>query len=112
MDYQSLQSAARRLIAENGRAITLRQKITSGEAWNPTQTDSDTEVFAVFGRFESSQVNGESIKSTDLKVTVDADFQPTTDMKLIDDGTEYKIVNVFPTKPGPTVIKYDIQARI
>lgn len=118
MDYQALQDMARASIASLGREVILRTVTASDRSWDndseeiSAENRVDKKVNAIQGRFEASSINGQSIQATDIKFTVDADFEPKDGMTLIDGDTEYQVKNVFATKPGPIVIKYDIRVVI
>lgn len=117
MSYTSARATAVRMLAKYGRAMTLRSSVSSGTAWDPTITNTDTAITGVMLEYAAHELQsvGSSITATDLvqksdkKVLTSATATPQ--MKLIDGGITYEIISVKPLHPGDTVIMSEIQAR-
>jgi hypothetical protein len=107
-DYSEDAATAIEMIAEFGRAMTLRSQTNSGTAWDPTIVNVDTAIVGVMLEYEAHERDS-LIQASDKKVLTTS--SPTVAMKLIDGGVVYEIVSVKPLQPGDTVILSEIQAR-
>lgn len=104
--------SARRGIAKNGRSITIRSFVKSGDAYNPTLTPTDTTVIGLFSKIDIFKIrDGSLVKATDQEVLIDADFTIDEKMKVVDGGKVYEIVDINPLKLGETLIMYTLIIR-
>lgn len=110
-DFAKLATTAQKLIRANGRNVTLRSFSSSGDAWNPTQSQTDVTVKAVFSRYSSFETDGVLIRADDVKVLIEASAAPTLSQRIIDGSIDYSIVNVQTVKPGDVAMLYIVQAR-
>lgn len=111
VNYQSLESTARRLIKENGRAMVVRELIKSGPAHNPVITPDDKPAVGVMTEFDAHE-RDDSFTNEDKKVLIGAVFDIDKTMKLVDEGLAYSIVNVRKIKPGSVTVLYILQVRL
>jgi len=111
------------LIEEEGREVTL--KVLTGGATDPLKpwrgdsaaTDSpDITVDAVTVAYTQKEVDGSSIKRTDLKAFVVP--HATADIGLYDffvdvngDGRTWKVENITKIEPGTEILLYILQLR-
>jgi len=103
-------ASATRLIAAKGRDIFLVSLTPSGDAWNPTNSESSQTVKAVQTGFTNAEVSSGLVELTDVKYLVDAVVEPTTSMRIVDDSKTYSIKAVMAVKPGESAILYKVIA--
>ena len=108
--YNSLSTLAVKMIAKYGRTMTLRSYTTSGKAYDPTRTKSDTAVKGVQSKFTVADQNLFAIKDGDKLFLLDGKVEPTAGMQIID-GSTYEVVMVDQIKPGEIALAYRVQAR-
>jgi len=106
----SFVTLAARLIDKNGRDMVLREMVSSGPSYNPTLTPVDHDVVGVVTEYKLSQLN-DIIKVGDKQILMAASAAPNAAMKLIDDGIEFEIVNVFEIKPANNTIMHKVHVR-
>ena len=111
-DYGNSVTTATRLISTYGRTMTLRTTTETGDPWDPTQTSSDTDIIGVAVDYRSSEIDGDMVQTTDKRFLLTSTVTPTLQDKIVDNSTEYSIVNIREIKPGDTVVLYDVQVRI
>lgn len=114
-DYARSQATADRVIKRYGQLGKLRQMVKSGPAYDPTLTASDVDAkFAVL-EYETSQIDGTRILSTDKMVYLSAvglAVEPKVGMALVEsDGGLYTIVDTDELKPGSVVVYRELQCR-
>jgi len=112
----SLQGVATRLINDFGGPATLRTvtrayDVASGKT---TDTFADNSVIATPPEpFKQGRVDGTVIRAEDLKTLVQGDgLSPKTGDRLVKDGVDYQIVNVFPQSAGTVIAFYELQLRV
>ncbi len=103
-------ASATRLIAAKGRDISLVTLTPSGDAWNPTNSESSQTVKALQTSFSSAEISSGLVELTDVKYLLDSVIEPTTSMHITDDSKTYYIKSVMPIKPGESVILYKVVA--
>lgn len=112
---------AQRLIAKNGRDVTLyqlsRTPADANKPWEGAGTgfaDSLTGK-AVIVEYQEDEIDDDQVKRGDKKLLIAAPTAAGKDLtkfnKLDDAGAIYSIVNVKLLKPGTTSILYTIQIR-
>ena len=108
---------AHNLIAKYGKNVTFT-KTTAG-TFDPVtgttigSTSTDTVVkIAPPAAVDVAEVNGTSIQTGDLKVSVAAlDYTPDINQTVTIDGATYDVVSVSPVYSGELVALYDCQVR-
>ena len=114
IDYNRMRSMAVRLISENGRAVTVREKVPSN--FDPVEgtidiAASDVEAFAAFVSINESNKINSIIQDGDqlLFCTQEVD----KDDLIIDsiDGTQWQVVFVDIKFPGPQKLVWKAQVR-
>jgi hypothetical protein len=112
-----MRGLAQRLVNTYGKAITLRE--FTGNTYDPstgTNTPSYTDHAAtgVITSFAERLIDGSSIKTGDLSVTVpakDLTFDPSTEDKVTVNGEDWSIVNPSRTYSGEEVATFQLQIR-
>ncbi|QKV17851.1 hypothetical protein [Oricola thermophila] len=114
-NYAKTRDTADRLIARFGQVAKLIVlDATGGDPWNPTVTETETEVTVAVFDFANSEVDGTLIQQGDKRVYLASDggrVTPDTSNKLEIGGVRHEIVRVSPTSPGGLDVFYEIQAR-
>lgn len=114
----AMQATAERLIAEKGRAMTLR-KLTAG-TYDPatagaTPTQTDTACQGVEVKHEVKSIDGTLIQAGDLRMMLGARSlaaDPDAGDLLIDsDAKQWRIVAVKRVKPGSVNVVYIVWVR-
>ena len=114
--YTDLRGTATALLADKGRPITLRKR--SAGAYDPSTgttavTDAVYTVSAVTRSFPERLIDGQMIRSGDVRVTIQAGVaEPVEGDRLTVDGTEMSVVRVRPVSPGGVPVIYVVQARV
>lgn len=103
-------ATATRLITAKGRDISLVTVTPSGDAWNPTNTESSQTVKAVQTAFNNAEIASGLVELTDVKYLIDSVVEPTTSMRIVDNSKTYSVKSVMPIKPGESVILYKVVA--
>jgi len=116
-NYSGLEETALRQIENFGRPVMYRS-ITTGSFNTRTgsitgDAVSETTIKAVLLAFRDSQIDVEFIRRCDKQALVaGASFAtPPKTNDIIDDGSDYKVVNVETVQPGDTVLIYKLQVR-
>lgn len=104
-------ATATRLINKHGRNASLVSVSSTGSAYNPEQTETATSVVIVQTKFTLSEIDGELVKSGDLRFLMDSSVAPANDMHIDDNGTRYQVINVQEIKPGQASVLYKVQVR-
>ncbi len=86
--------------------------ITGGPQWEPTETPVLQGIIGLMRSYKTREVDNKNIMWGDKLVLVDATFQPTTKMWLIDKNITYSIEDVEEVEPGMLSVIYRIQARV
>lgn len=116
MSQTTLAATAQRLIAKNGRSVTLRKESRTpkdqAKPWRGTDcNDTDITVTAVIVDYTEADIDGERIKRGDRRALVST----TTDIRqwdlMIDGDEHYRIQNVEQIKPGSVDILWKLQLR-
>lgn len=120
VDYVSLAATAERLIAENGRDVTLVKRsetpADAGKPWRGTTADDTSiTVKGVVIPFEAEDQDGDLFRREDKQAFVAADATSPNEIESfdeLDDGSDtYKIINVELIHPGDTRVLYVLQVR-
>ena len=106
----SFAAVATKLISKNGRPMALRTLTTSGTVYDPTVTAVDIAIVGVMTNYKLSDIR-DTVQVGDKMVIVDSSVVPTPDMRLVDSGTEYEIIDVIEIKPGTESIMFKLQVR-
>ena len=114
--YQHVRdNTATPLIAKYGRTFNF-ERVVKG-AFDPAtgQTIGDTVTTytadAVKSKWTATERADSSIETNDIKLIAEAAGAYQVDDNVEIEGSSYKLVNVLPIKPGPTVVAYTLQAR-
>jgi hypothetical protein len=111
-DYSGLDNTAKSLISKFGRSVTIRSYSNSGDEADPVRTQSDVLATAVVTDFKNSEVDGTLILQSDKKFLISSLSTPEKDDVIIDQGSEYQVLNVELINPGDTVLLYKAQGRL
>ena len=98
------------MLLRNGRGVSLRSRVNIGSDYDPVFDDTDTPVQAAEIK-KVTDVSGFSIEKDDKLFWLKSDTPPTTLDLLIDENTDYTIVNVQEYKAGELICAYIIQVR-
>ncbi|GGO89034.1 hypothetical protein GCM10011348_45840 [Marinobacterium nitratireducens] len=115
VDYVRLEATAQRLIAANGKAVTLvRAGAPTGPEWDP-QPGPDTEHAAIMVETGYSLAyRSETLIQAGDKlglISTDLDIAPAMSDKIKIDGDTYEFIDLQPLNPGGTTLLYQFQAR-
>lgn len=110
--YAGLNQKTKDLITKFGRSVTLRRRVNSGTAYNPTVTPTDIAATVVATKYNSFEVDGALILKTDKKFIMSSTVVPASDDLIVDGDATYSIINIEVVGPGDTVVLYKIQGRI
>lgn len=108
-NYTNFELLAVRLINKFGRAITRRVQTKSGDDWNPTLTNVDTQIMGVVMAYDTKEVDGELIRIDDFRLLT-YDTVEVGD-KIVYDTVVYEVVRVQTTQPAETKIIHKVQLR-
>lgn len=114
MDYADLRATAEELIADAGQVAAIRRYTTTGPDYNPTRTPQDYPITVVELFYETREIDGSLVLTTDKKViasTAGVTITPSNDDELIIAGVAHEVVSVKPLQPGGIVLLWEIQAR-
>lgn len=115
--YTRLNATATRLVEKFGSELTFTRvtkgtfdPATGSSSGDTTQTYTANAVKDTFSQLERSD---SSVEIGDIRLIAEtATFGPyAVDDLVAIDGFSYRLVNVDPIKPGPTVVAYELQAR-
>lgn len=119
-DFAALAATALRLIADNGRAISIR-KVTTGVPGDPatpwipgSESTVDTATIGVFLDTERSFITGELIPTDQSVLLIAASglgVTPINKDRIVDEGDTWEIINVETLKPATTVLLYELMIR-
>lgn len=109
-DYAKSAATAKRLIAQFGQSVTLRQVSNSGTEYAPTQTTTDTAITAVDLNMRARDLNGTLVGETlrTLYVATGAGVAPGKGDKIQIGGAWHEIAEVRPLAPGGTVVMWEV----
>jgi hypothetical protein len=113
-DYTKAQATAKRLIKRFGRNATLKVLTGSGDAWNPTQTETEQTIVIAVSKYSNDLIDGTLIKKSDKKIYVStegATIEPKQGHIITVDGLDHSIENADPLSPAGTVVYWEVQAR-
>jgi hypothetical protein len=111
-DYSRNLSSAIKSIHDKGRAVTLVSYVQTGSSYDPVLTPVTVLTKAVQLNFNLNEIDGTVILSTDVKFMFAGDVEPAIGMKIQDGSKKYEIKDVWPLKPGDTLILSEVQARL
>jgi hypothetical protein len=119
-DYVTSRDKADQLIRKFGRAVKVRRVTTSGPAWEPVQTETDSPTFGVRVDFTWRQLQSGNVLASDQRWIVAAgplaalgvtEILPTD--KLVVDGVALQFAPLTsPLNPAGTVVLFDCQVRV
>jgi hypothetical protein len=118
VNYASLSNTALRLVTENGRSMTLRNK--SEGTYNPNtntitgSSATDESVIGVVRDYSKVQIDNQNIKVGDKIVMLAAQGiagNVDQDSIIIDGPDEWYVISVEEIKPGDTILLYTLQVR-
>ena len=98
------------MLLRNGREVSLRSRVNIGSDYDPEFDDTDTPVQAAEIK-KVTDVAGFLIEKDDKLFWLKSDIAPTTSDLLIDENTDYTIINVQEYKAGELICAYVIQVR-
>lgn len=110
--HARLARTATRLIGQHGRDVDLVTITNTGDAWNPTQTETAQTLKAVDTGFSLSDRNQWLIEEKDKALLIDANITPNVGQRVKDHGADYSIVNIRRVQPGEIGIIYKLQVRL
>ena len=111
-DHSDFVALATEMIKEDGRMITIVSLTNSGDDFNPTRSETNTQVMAVQVGFKNNEVNGETVLKSDLKYLIDSAVPIEIDNVIKDKGRQYSVVDFDLIGPGDQDILYKVQARL
>jgi hypothetical protein len=113
-NYARAEATAKRLITRFGQTVTQHVISGTGDAWNPSQTETDYSLKAAVMNYQGRDIDGTLIEATDKRVIVSTEGMTVTldaAHKLTIGGVKHSIVNVRELNPGGTVVYYEAQVR-
>lgn len=120
VDYVRLETTAKRLIAANGKAVTIiRPGADTGPEWDP-QPGVDTNHAAVMVETGYSLTYYSPVNRSDGLVqagdklgliSTSVDITPALSDSIQIDGETYGFVDIQPLNPGGTTLLFQIIAR-
>lgn len=117
------QKSATKDIKENGRLVTLLSPKTVAidpysydrdySTGNPSSDDNydETQISILQTSFDSEVIDGQKIRSTDLKFLASGALTISSNHKIRDGNKEFVIMDIETVKPADTIILYKIQVR-
>lgn len=115
VDYLALQAMAAEQIEAAGRIVQLVRVTEVGPSYNRTRQESaPVDISAVILSYESNEVDGARVLSSDLSALVAGTIEPapTAADKILDGGNRYQIVPpVQELRPGDVALTYTLQLR-
>lgn len=121
VDFVALATTAKELIAEFGRAVSLRKVTTDTPAdlakpWVPgAEATADTAAIGVFLDTQRSFITGELIPADQSVVFLSASelgsVVPIGKDRLVDGSDTWEIVTVNTLKPANTVLLYELMVK-
>jgi len=119
-DYSGMLATANSLIARFGRNITIRTKVESGDAWNPSVSWNESTANAVnlpVGssggfRLDIRDDDGNNlIQANDRIFLIESSATIDTSSRVLDGGNEYQVVQISHVNPGDTLLLYRVIVR-
>lgn len=113
--YENLASTALTQIADKGRSVTYRVK--SDGTYNPAtgartgQTITETTVNMAFINYNRNEIDGEVIKTGDVKGLLASGVTPKPADEITDGTTIWRVINVNEIKPANVSVMYKLQLR-
>lgn len=112
-DYAPIAATALRLVERFGRPLALRTLTKSGDAWNPTVSESDATVTGIVRQYTSREAASDGvIPSRDQLAIFAGNVTPSAGQRLVDGNRVFEIVSVQTVKPGDTVLAHFVQVRL
>lgn len=112
-DYAPIAATAASLVARFGRPLSLRTLTKSGDAWNPTISESDATVTGVVRPYTSKESASDGIiPERDQLAIFAGDVTPSAGQRLVDGARVFEIVSVQTVKPGDTTLAHFVQVRL
>ena len=134
LDYTALKAVAKRLIDENGRAVTLRRESRTPadptKPWSASDTTAAAAgsadgvqalsgivgVFLDVERDDTAQLPGSLAEEKRGRVLFPAEVALPEEVGpdwVIDDGTRrFEVINAKPVKPGGTLVYYEVEVQL
>lgn len=94
-------------IKEAGRLATLRTRVVSGSAIDPTVTVTDKPIYILQTKGVKAEYDQGLITTTSKVHLVGAEYIIDTNSKIVD-GQEYNVTHVGELRPGEQVIMYRV----
>ena len=117
-DYIKSRETAHKLITQFGRDVAIRRLVARDQFNKPWAEDessyTDYATKAVMLDFETKEIDGERILSTDSRAFVSAQgltIEPTNKDLLVVGNDVYTIVVPKPLRPASDVVLYELQVR-
>jgi len=108
-DYSGVIATAKALIDRFGKTMIRITTVTSGDEWNPTNVEFETNLVGVMTSYKYNQIDGTLIKATDKQILT----YNVVDIgdKIKDETIIYDVVNVDIIAPANDKILYKVQVR-
>lgn len=112
MALKGFKSNIKSLIDRLGRDVTYREYVDSGTDYQPTTTPVDVTVKAAIFSYNLTERDNDIIQHTDRKIAISSDgVTISKNGVIIDDGIEYRLVNLEQVGPKSEVLMYVAQGR-
>jgi len=118
IDQTAMAATALRLITDNGKSFTLRNK--SEGSYDPAtnaitgSSNTDETIYGIMTSYKKFQIDDQNIKIGDKKLLVAASGitgNVDQDSIIIEGSDQWSVVHVEEISPGSTVIIYQLQVR-
>lgn len=116
--YNRIAKTAIRLLTKYGKDCTFRSLVSVPNV-NPSKppivSQSDNIYKAVFTKYKSEEIDGIRILTSDMKVLVQGNIDPSFKIngQIIDPtGQVWKVVGLEPVIPGPICVLFKVQVRV
>jgi hypothetical protein len=108
-DYSGVIATAKSLIDKFGKTMIRVTSVESGDEWNPTTVEFETNVVGVMTSYKNNQIDGTLIKATDKQILT----YNAVDIgdKIKDETISYNVINVDIIAPANDKILYKVQVR-
>ncbi len=108
-DYSGVIATAKALIDRFGKTMERITTVTSGDEWNPTTVEFETQLIGVMTSYKNNQIDGTLIKATDKQILT----YNAVDIgdKIKDETISYNVINVDIIAPANDKILYKVQVR-
>lgn len=109
-DFTRMLADARKAIKENGRSFVAVTVTQSGDAWNPTETTTETSFLAVQTGFTVEEKARGLVADGDIKLLAAGNiaFVPYTGQAITDGSDVYRIKRIDTVRPASLTILYKL----